>query len=74
VQKRLRAEDPPKRQRPLGSAQSLGQPLLDRMILVVPEDRSVERHRERLSGTSEVPQLTDPLCVTRKSAEVVHLP
>jgi hypothetical protein len=25
---------------------------------------------DNMSGTSEVPQLTDPLCATRKSAEV----
>jgi hypothetical protein len=28
---------------------------------------------DNMSGTSEVPQLADPLCATRKSAEVGHL-
>jgi hypothetical protein len=27
-------------------------------------------HADNMSDTSEVPQLTDPLCATRKSAEV----
>ena len=27
---------------------------------------------DNMSGTSEVPQLADPLCATRKSAEVGH--
>jgi len=27
---------------------------------------------DNMSGTSEVPQLPDPLCATRKSAEVGH--
>jgi hypothetical protein len=29
---------------------------------------------DNMSGTSEVPQVADPLCATRKSAEVGHKP